>query len=163
VLSYRAQQGFAMRPLYSDIATPVNALGTWLYWVLEWALTAAVCALVGSSATTKPCCATCANWYQSAHLGSVQQLLAEPFLDCLRDGAFAEARDYLETTATPLPSLEVYVQYCPTCMEQPRQLTVKQATNNPRGGVHLDEVLRQELTAPAHHELSGVSIAQILQ
>lgn len=154
VLSFRAQQGLGIRPLYSDITTPVNAAGTWSYWVLEWVLSGLACAFVASSATTKPFCPTCASWYQSAHLGSVQQLLADPFLDCLRAGAFAEAHEYLEQSLTSLPSLEVYVQHCPTCATQPRRLTVKQATDNPRGGAFLSEVLTQTISAQAHRELT---------
>lgn len=152
-LLYRAQQGLQFGRLFSSSSTPVGAVGTWLYWALELLMTGGVAIAMARLAARERFCAACHTWYRGTHVGSVHDLFGAPFLDCVHAQRFSEAREFIEATVSESPTLEVYVQYCPSCTTSPRFLSVKRASDNGKGSLHLDEVLQQPLSLAQHQAL----------
>lgn len=152
-LHYRAQHGFTIQPLYSDYSTPVGTTGAWLYWFLEIILTGGIAAYITVATTQQPFCYNCTTWYTGKHLGSVDYLYEAVCLELLENGNYQEAQKYIEFGLDETPSLEIYVQFCPSRLDGPLFLSVKRTTETMRGGIQLNDVLSQTITKVQYEEL----------
>ena len=143
-----AEEGVSIGHLFGgDFLTLPPALSC-LYWFLELGLVAGMAGFTAAGAARKPFCEKCDQWYPDrSHIGALQGERIQEVLKLLDQRDFTRLGMILEGDAG-LPSVDLYLEGCPTCDSHSTVLTAEQTALDQQQEIQC-EVLKVVKMAPA--------------
>jgi hypothetical protein len=150
-LQYRAQEGLGLGNFFQNVSFRVlsgNETLTWIYWVLEFALIVGGAMFIPYAQASEPFSHKCQCWYRGEYLGSVPLADHHQLVELLQTHQFEQIRQMITADTIPPPSLDIYIERCPSCTQEPAILTIKAVSENVRGNLVTEEVFKQKV--PPH-------------
>jgi hypothetical protein len=146
-LQYRAQEGLELGSLFQNFSFQFlsgNEILTWIYWVIEFGLILFAAVFIPRDRAKAPFSHQCQCWYSGNYLGSVPLAYHNQFLELLQTRQVEEARQMIAADTIPPPSLDVYIERCPNCIQEPAILTVNLVSENAKGKLVTQQAYKQE-------------------
>ena len=152
-IKYNAQQGVSIGRVGSQGAN-LGETGTWIYWLIEFAVIDIMIAAIAYSVAKSPFCENCDQWYKDQQrIASVNPQLTENFLNLLQNDQFAKAGKLIDPLQGVFPpNLAVYLQCCPTCQFSDLIMTVKAASFDSKGNLQENQVAQGMLSLSQYNK-----------
>lgn len=146
-LKYTAKQGVSIGRFGSQ-GIKLNETFTWIYWLIELAVIEGLIIVAAKSASQEPFCEGCQEWYkEKERIGNVDGQLSGNFLQLINQDNFSDCGKLINIDDDiNIPSLEVYIQCCPSCKDSDSFLTLSKTSLGEKGKLELEEILQGMIT-----------------
>lgn len=126
---------------------------TWIYWLVEIVIIAAVAAGIAMDEAGRPFCTTHDRWYERNKLvGGVVVEQANTAMQLLQTGQYTELGNLLNPKA-PAPGLAFYAASCRDCVSSDPVLTVAALSLDSRNRVKSKDLTKRPVSAQQHEAL----------
>jgi hypothetical protein len=163
-VKHNAQEGVSIGRVGRQ-GSNLGETGTWIYWLIEFAIIDIMIAIMAYGAANAPFCESCRQWYKhKERLGNVNAKSSENFLTLLNSDQFSQAGALVEPLQGVYPnSLEVSQQCCSSCKLADRVLTISAIVVDQKGNTNLKEVTQGLISLSNYSKLEGAITASLSQ
>lgn len=141
-----ANSGITIGRWFTNIgAIPLTGMLVWIYWIIEFLIIAGSSIFIAHGAARQRFCFTCGQWYQSTHIGSINDIDPEQITTMLATQQWREFIDTIENVNQE-DGYDVYYSSC-ICPNESGLITVSHIVADYRGRTRVVDLASAEVSS----------------